>query len=159
MADVFFPVGLSRQTDLFQDAEQFGSKRGCALHANTTILVPNETVGDIGLERVFEQQAIGRDLVLVAVLRATGSRTVPGLDFDWYNSLQYADQIVGFARQTVSLRGNRTRLRKLGAPTSAERIFRPGSPVDEYRQRPRSQSSAATIAPRKITSGILSYWN
>ncbi len=122
VADVLFPVGLSRQTDLFQDAEQFGSNRGCVLHANTTIVLPKETVGDIGLERFFDQQAIGRDLVRVAVMRATVSRTVPGLDLDWHNSLQYADHVVGFARQTVSLRGNRPRLRKLGTHVSREDV-------------------------------------
>ncbi len=122
LPDVLFPVGLSRQTDLFQYTEQFGSNRGCVLHANTTILVPNETVRDIGLERVFEQQAIGCDLVPVSVTGATGSRTVPGLDLDRHNSLKDADHVVGFARQTVSLRGNRPRLRKLGAHVSREDV-------------------------------------
>lgn len=120
VADVLFPVAISNDADLFHDAEQLDSKHGCVLHANVTIIVPDETVGDVGIKCFFEQQAIGCDLVPVAVMRATGSRTISGLDLDRHNSLEDADHVVGFARQTVSLRGDRTGLRKLGAHVSRE---------------------------------------
>lgn len=63
VTDVLFPVALADQPDLLHDAEQFSSKRGCVLHANVTIIVPEETVRDIGIKHFFEQQAIDRDLI------------------------------------------------------------------------------------------------
>ncbi len=98
VADVLFPVAPSGQADLFHDTEQLRSKHGGVLHANTPIIVLDETLGHVALERFLEQQAIGRHLIHVAVMRAAGSRTVSGLDLDWHNSVQNTDHICPSAR-------------------------------------------------------------
>ena len=69
---------------------------------NAAILVVDESVRDMDAENVFHEQAVGRKLEEVTLVRASRCGSPAGLHLNWSNSFCEPNQVVGLADETIT---------------------------------------------------------